>query len=98
MKTVELSVVTEVRVVSVVELVVDVVYVLEVDVSVELMVVVPVAVCAGDVSGVGLARDGDVAMRRIRKNRTTPTVITRACERVGSRLVPFTHNHFSSLF
>ena len=95
MKTVELSVVTEVSVVSVVELVVDVVNVLDVDVSVELMVVVPVAVCAGDVSGVGLARDGDVAIRMIRKNSITPSVTAWACERVGERLIPFSYAHFS---
>jgi len=81
-------------VVSVVELVVDVVNVLEVDVSVELMVVVPVAVCAGYVSGVGLARDGDVATRRTRKNSITPSVTAFACERIEDRLIPFSYAHF----
>ena len=59
---------------SVVELVVDDVTVLDVDVSVELMVVVSVAVCAGDVRGAGLARDGEVARRRTRKSSITPNV------------------------
>ena len=81
--------------VSVVELVVDVVNVLEVDVSVELIVVVPVAVCAGNVSGVGFARDGEVAIRRTRKNSITPSVTAWACERVGERLIPFSCAHFS---
>jgi len=89
-KTVELRVVTVVSVVSVVELVVDVVNVLEVDVNVELIVVVPVAVCAGYVSGVGLARDGEVDTRRTRKNSITPSVTACACERVEDRLIPFT--------
>jgi len=94
-KTVELTVVTVVYVVNVVELVVDDVAVLDVDVSVELIVVVAVAVCAGDVSGVGLAKDGEVARRRIRKTSITPSVTAWSCERFGDRLVPFSYAHFS---
>jgi len=84
-------------VVCVVELVVDVVNVLEVDVIVELMVVVPVAVCAGYASGVGLAEEGEVATRRIRKNSNIPSVTAWACERVGDRLNPFSYVHFLAL-
>jgi len=90
--TVELTVVTDVVVVNVVELLVKDVSVLEVDVTVELMVVVSVAVCAGTVSGVGLARDGEVARRRTRKISITPSVIAWACDR--DRLVAFSSAHF----
>ncbi len=90
--TVELTVVTDVVVVKVVELLVKDVSVLEVDVTVELMVVVSVAVCAGTMSGVGLARDGEVARRRNRKISITPSVIAWACDR--DRLVAFSGAHF----
>ena len=63
-KTVELDVVTEV---VVVELLVEEVTVVDVEVNLELIVVVSVAVCAGDVSGVGLVREGEFDRRIIRK-------------------------------
>jgi len=94
-KTVELNVVTVVYVVNVVELVVEDVAVLDVDVSVELIVVVAVAVCAGNVSGVGLAKVGEVDRRTIRKTSITPSVNAWTCERVGDRLLPFRYVHFS---
>ena len=81
-------------VINVVELLVEEVTVLDVDVRVELMVVVSVAVCAGDVSGVGLAREGEVARRMIRKTSITPSVIAWACDRVGNRLVASNNTHF----
>lgn len=81
-------------VVNVVELLVEDVTVLDVDVRVELMVVVSVAVCAGDVSGVGLAREGEVARRMIRKTSITPSVIAWACDRVRNRLVASNSTHF----
>ena len=78
---------------SSVELLVEVTTVFDVDVTVELMVAVSVAVCAGDVSRVGLARDGDVT-RRTTKTSSTPSVIAWARSRVGNRLVPFRNPHF----
>jgi len=86
--TVELIVVTDVVVTNVVELVVVEVTMLDVDVSVELIVVVAVAVCAGDVRGVGLAKDGDVTSRPINRTSIIPSVIASICNRVD-RLVEF---------
>ena len=84
----ELMVVTEVVVTSVVELVVEDVTVLDVDVSVELIVVVAVAVCAGDVRGVGWAKDGEMTSRPINRTSITPSVIASICNSVD-RLVAF---------
>jgi hypothetical protein len=91
-KTVELRVVTDVRVVSVVELLVEEVTVVDVDVSVELLVVVSVAVCAGDVNGLGFARDGEVASSTIRKRSVTPRAM--ASIRVSVDFLLFTESHF----
>jgi hypothetical protein len=83
-----------VEVVVSVELVVEERIVLDAVVSVELTVVVSVAVCAGDVSGVGLARDGDVNRITTKKTISTPSVIPCARSRVGDRLVAFSNTHF----
>ena len=85
MKTVELIVVRVVVVICVVELVVVDVRVVDVDVSVELIVAVAVAVCAGDVSRLGFAKDGEVARRTIRNTSVTP------------RAIASTLNHFDRL-
>jgi hypothetical protein len=90
--TVELIVVTEVVVVNVVELLVEEVMVVEVDVSVEEMVVVVVAICAGDVSGLGFARDGD-ASKAMMNTSIIPSVIASARSTVD-RLGAFSIAHF----
>jgi hypothetical protein len=87
LNAVELTVVTEVVVVNVVELLVEEVIVVEVEVSVELMVAVTVAVCAGDVRGPGFAREGDATSMAIRKTTITPRVMASTSNSVDRLLV-----------
>ena len=83
MNTVELIVVAVVVVIEVVRLVVDEVSVVDVDVSVELIVVVAVSICAGNAGAVGLAKDGEVTSIAITKTRITPNVMASRHSSVG---------------
>ena len=83
MNTVELIVVSVVVVSEVVRLVVDEVSVVDVDVSVELIVVVAVSICAGNAGAVGLARDGEVTSIPITRMSIAPNVIASRHNIVG---------------
>ena len=93
MKTLVVSEVTVVTVNGVIVLVVREVELIEVVVSVELMVVVSVATCAGDENELCLARDGEVASRAIRNTSVNPKVMASIrCK--FDRLVVFNYSQF----
>jgi len=92
-KPLVVSDVTVVTVNGVIVLVVREVDVIDVVVSVELMVVVSLATCAGDENELGFAKDGEVASRAIRNTSVKPKV-TASIRCRYNRLFPFNYSQF----